>query len=430
MIVASAFKILRCAVLFLLFGIIHAGAQGPTKIIASGDEWKYYDGEQPPPAGWEKGGTITDGWKSGKTNIGYGDKVINTTISYGSDPKKKHLAAYFSKSFIVDDPYEYLFYQLNIIKDDGIVLYLNGREVFRNNMPQGAITHHTRAASLIVNNPMEAYLHQVVLSPDDLETGHNTLAASVHQGKKTSEDLIFNLELIGDNNPAMLPLLHKERTIKELKIDLQLKDLAHKQELEKRDLQYAMLQQKKANVTRYLHLLVGLLLVCLVIVVYYVRQLHKGKALLLSKETTIKDKDSEMMSTSLNALNGRYFLKGVKKQLEDCMDVEGSVYAKKVLRKIIRDINYNDNVGEDWENLQRHFNVVHSGYINKLKNLHPNLSDIELKHCIFIKLHMEAKEVAALLNVEPRSVATSKYRIKKKLKLPETVDLKGYLLSI
>ncbi|WP_430811017.1 MULTISPECIES: helix-turn-helix transcriptional regulator [unclassified Carboxylicivirga] len=74
--------------------------------------------------------------------------------------------------------------------------------------------------------------------------------------------------------------------------------------------------------------------------------------------------------------------------------------------------------------------MVHAGYLEKLKYLHPNLSDIELKHCIFIKLHMEAKEVASLLNVEPRSVATSKYRIKKKLQLTEAHDLKDYLLSV
>ncbi len=43
---------------------------------------------------------------------------------------------------------------------------------------------------------------------------------------------------------------------------------------------------------------------------------------------------------------------------------------------------------------------------------------------------MEAKEVATLLNVEPRSVATSKYRIKKKLQLAEAIDLKDYLFSI
>ncbi|WP_430811016.1 MULTISPECIES: hypothetical protein [unclassified Carboxylicivirga] len=341
------FKALSYVLWFILFSGVHVIAQEPTKIIASGDAWMYYDGELPPPSGWEKGGVATEGWKQGNTCIGYGDKVVNTVISYGNNPGKKHMAAYFCKSFMLDDPYAYLFYQVNIIKDDGIVLYLNGREIYRNNMPEGKVTHHTRAASLIVNNPMEAYRHQVVLAPADLNAGLNTLAASVHQGKKTSEDLIFNLELIGDNNAAMLPLLNKERTIKELKLDMQLQDLAHQHTVENQAMQLAIIQQKNENLTHYLYLFVALFLVVLLLGIYFFRQIQDMRALTQGKEAIIKDKDAEMMNASLHALNGRYFLKGIKKQLEDCEELEGGAYTKKILRKVIRDIDYNDNVGED-----------------------------------------------------------------------------------
>lgn len=423
-------KVHLLSLIIFIYCLITLNINAQEKIISDGDIWKYYDGAIAPPPNWYQSDEITKKWKSGKSSLGYGDKVITTNISFGNDPSNKHTTAYFSKSFDIEDPFKHLFYQINITKDDGIVLYLNGNEIFRNNMPEGEIKHKTRAASLIVNNPMEAYLHTIILPPEDLKVGINTISASVHQGKKTSEDLIFNLELIGNHNPALLPLLLKERSFKDLKLDLRLKEFAHKQELENKELEYRLLQQKASNTKTYLSILVLLLLISIAALSYLATKLvSKQKQENLAKKR-LNEKDSEMMNASLNALNSKQFAKGLKKQLEEIVEIKQMPDLKKEIRKTIRHISYQVDSGEDWENLKRHFNVVHSGYLNKLKDQHPSLSDVELRHCIFIKLHMDTKEIASVLNIEPRSVLTSKYRIKKKLNLDENTDLKNYLLSV
>jgi DNA-binding CsgD family transcriptional regulator len=49
---------------------------------------------------------------------------------------------------------------------------------------------------------------------------------------------------------------------------------------------------------------------------------------------------------------------------------------------------------------------------------------------MFIKLHLQTKEIAKILLIDPRSVQTARYRIKKKMNLDEDIDLRAYLLKI
>jgi len=49
---------------------------------------------------------------------------------------------------------------------------------------------------------------------------------------------------------------------------------------------------------------------------------------------------------------------------------------------------------------------------------------------MFIKTHLQTKEIARILLIDPRSVQTSRYLIKKKMGLEETIDLREYLLDL
>lgn len=418
----------------LLLSSISIALFSQTKFIQFGDEWKYYDQKDAPEKGWENSNRITSSWKKGRTGLGYGDRAIKTVINYGEDSNDKIITAYFTKSIRITDPFQFILYQISIEKDDGVVLYLNGREIYRKDMPLGEITHTTRASRLVVSGEQEELLHTVFLSPEDLQIGENILSASVHQGRKESEDLIFNLELIGSNDVGVLRFLKKERTIKDLHLGLKLKDLGHKQEIERITLEQKLLKQKNNSYKIYLSVALVLLFAS-ILGLTQVWKIYRTKNIeLIKTNISLKDqnqmKGAEMINVSLSSLNNKQLLKVIKKDLEDNLKENSLSATKKEINKIINNINYNIDSTEDWENLKKHFNVVHSGYVDKLNELHPSLTDIELRHCIFIKLHMQTKEIANVLHIDPRSVQSSRYRIKKKMGLDENVNLKEYLISI
>ncbi len=414
--------------LVIIMGLHLASAQ--EKIIKTGSKWQYYDRGSAPEEGWEEHANLKQNWKTGPSPFGYRAKIEATTISYGDDPEKKYITSYFKKTFRIENPYEYLIYELNYQRDDGIVIYLNGNEIVRNNMPDGIITNSTPAIGLISLSKEELRIHTRLLSPDDFIIGVNTLSVSVHQGSSRSSDCLFNLELIGNNNTEMIPLLLKERTIKNLNLDVKVKELNHKRDLEKKALQLEFLEQLKNNfkISTYI---TGVLFLFSLFGLGYLLWFYRKKMNILTKtvrnlKETIITKDRKLMSSSLSTVHNQQFLKELKDILTDSVS-EDTAMIKKEVKNVIRKIDYNIDNDEEWLNLLNHFNSVHSGYINRLLKLYPSLSETEQRHCIFIKLHMQTKEIAQILHIDPRSVQASRYRIKKKMSLDDSVNLISYL---
>ncbi|MFH0795425.1 MAG: metallophosphoesterase family protein, partial [bacterium] len=79
-------------------------------------------------------------------------------------------------------------------RDDGVVVFLNGTEVFRSNMPTGTVTY-TTFASVALDVPAESTPVAAGAEAGLLVEGMNVVAVEIHQANLTSSDISFNLEL-------------------------------------------------------------------------------------------------------------------------------------------------------------------------------------------------------------------------------------------
>ena len=96
-----------------------------------------------------------------------------------------------------------------------------------------------------------------------------------------------------------------------------------------------------------------------------------------------------------------------------------------ILYKLRVNINtYGDN---DWKNFKLQFERIHPNFFTKLARDYPALSQNELRHCAFLRMNMNNKEVAKLLGINSKSVEIARYRIKKKLGLPRKTRLFNYI---
>ena len=162
-------------------------------LIASNTVWRY----------WDKGGLSDNAWctrlfddsswSSGAAELGYGD-APTTTISYGPDGNNKYTTSYFRKTFFVQDALAFDRLKISLLRDDGAVIYLNGTEILRNNMPAGTVSNSTFSSSA-VGDANEYTYFTFELSSQALISGTNVLAAEIHQCNLTSTDLSFNLAL-------------------------------------------------------------------------------------------------------------------------------------------------------------------------------------------------------------------------------------------
>lgn len=163
--------------------------------ISKGDEWNYFDSQAEPGAGWKDIEFDDSSWSSGNAQLGYGDGDESTVINYGSDENAKPITSYYRKGFDVENlSIEEL--SIAILRDDGAVVYLNGSEIFRTNMPAGDVSNIT-AASVSVPAVEEHIYHEFEISADQLIAGKNVLAVEIHQSDVSSSDVSFDLEFSG-----------------------------------------------------------------------------------------------------------------------------------------------------------------------------------------------------------------------------------------
>ena len=98
--------------------------------------------------------------------------------------------------------------------------------------------------------------------------------------------------------------------------------------------------------------------------------------------------------------------------------------------RLINLIDYSFNLDKDWDEFKMYFEGVHKDFFSKLKKDNPELSAGELRLCALVRLNLNLKESATLLNISPDSVKTARHRLRKKLNLPEDSNLSDYLMTI
>lgn len=168
-----------------------------TALVARGSAWKFYDVGAAPSRGWTTAGFNDTAWKQGQAELGYGDGDEKTIVSYGPNASRKHVTTYFRRTFQLDSNTKVNSALLELLYDDGAVVYLNGKEVRRANMPAGTITYDTFASSVIAGRAETTWTSGVI-PPEAFVVGTNVLAVEVHQSDRASSDLSFDLALSAD----------------------------------------------------------------------------------------------------------------------------------------------------------------------------------------------------------------------------------------
>ena len=164
--------------------------------VAKGATWKYLDDGSDQGTAWQQPGFDDSGWASGPAQLGYGDGDEQTVVGFGPNANLKYPTTYFRTTFDVVDASGYLALDLSVLRDDGVVIYLNGTELDRQNMPAGAIDYLTHSNG-VVGGPQEDIFYSTSVPPAALVTGTNTLAVEIHQRTWDSSDISFDMELVG-----------------------------------------------------------------------------------------------------------------------------------------------------------------------------------------------------------------------------------------
>lgn len=162
-------------------------------VIRAGDTWKYLDNGTNPGAAWRTPAFDDSAWASGAGELGYNDGDETTTVGFGGNASNKFVTTYFRKAFTIENAGNIASLNLQVLRDDGVAVYVNGTEVFRNNLAAAA-AHNTFAQSSVEDD--NTFIAAAPISAGLLSAnGNNVIAVEVHQSSAASSDLSFDLFL-------------------------------------------------------------------------------------------------------------------------------------------------------------------------------------------------------------------------------------------
>lgn len=160
------------------------------RIVDSGDAWKYALGISEPDASWNSLSPKSINWSEGNTPLGWSDTPLKTKIERGNE---RPLVLYARKEVTINRLETVKNLVLITYADDGIIVYVNGREVARENVHSGNVDHKTWATTATKTTDAVKSPIVVNVSPDTLREGTNVISVSVHGNYRGTQSLSFDV---------------------------------------------------------------------------------------------------------------------------------------------------------------------------------------------------------------------------------------------
>lgn len=173
------------------------GGGSTTQVMANGGMWRYYslnnyNAVPPDIAGlnWMADNyNDASNWTNTANNsnaFGFNETGVNSPVQTNRE------TYYLRQDFNITNPAQYDSIALTASYDDGAIIYVNGTEVARMNMPAGAAPYGTNPLTnrefgdgdFILNIPVSAFLN-----------GNNQVSVALYQGTSATVDFYFNMKL-------------------------------------------------------------------------------------------------------------------------------------------------------------------------------------------------------------------------------------------
>ncbi len=177
-----------------------------TPFILGGSTWTYSDQGLDLGTNWSQPDFDDTAWSQGAGRLGYSNIIgVTSTVGYGPDPANKYVTTYFRHAFVVPGNVSYTNLSVRLNRVDGAVVWLNGQELYRVNLPTGPINYQTLATTSISENADNPYFYYPTNLPiTSLPAGTNVVAVEIHRfSPLTAAGITFDLELFG--NGVSLP---------------------------------------------------------------------------------------------------------------------------------------------------------------------------------------------------------------------------------
>lgn len=160
-------------------------------------------------------------------------------------------------------------------------------------------------------------------------------------------------------------------------------------------------------------------------------QNERIKELLVSEKNlmsqTLEHKERELTAMAMYDHQKSELLHKLLEEVKRLDSITNQIYTLEI-KEIRKQISSYNDLEKSWNKFKIHFEDVHPGFFDKLGQIHEQLSPNERRVCAYLKIGLDNSEIARLTNVAGSSVRKALNRLKKKLELGPSDDLRNFIL--
>ena len=146
---------------------------------------------------------------------------------------------------------------------------------------------------------------------------------------------------------------------------------------------------------------------------------------LLENELTLKGK--ELASMTLARLAKQETLESLRKFVQE--QLLKNQCGRKNMEMVLKQINDNIDNEDFWTVFENNFDLIHQRFFRTLKERYPGLTATDLRFCALLRLNMSTKDIAQMTNLTIRGVEAARYRIRKRIGVPDGVSLVDFFIE-
>ncbi|NJN27509.1 MAG: hypothetical protein HC819_16810 [Cyclobacteriaceae bacterium] len=143
----------------------------------------------------------------------------------------------------------------------------------------------------------------------------------------------------------------------------------------------------------------------------------------------VKLRNSRLAKSTFSLIHKNKTLSAVKNELLQMKEELGQRFPSKYYNRIVRKIDSDLTSEKDWSMFEHSFSEVHENFLKRLKEEYPDLTPADIQLCAYLKMNLQSKEIASLLNITTRGVEIRRYRLRKKLHLEHESNLVDFIMN-
>ncbi len=147
-------------------------------------------------------------------------------------------------------------------------------------------------------------------------------------------------------------------------------------------------------------------------------------------EADLTFKSKELAGSTMSIIKKNEILAEIKKELTEQKEKLAAQYPNKYYEKLMKMIDSNLSSEDDWLVFQSNFDRIHENFFRSLKSHYPDLTSTDLKFCAYLRLNLNTKEIANLMNISVKGVEVGRYRLRKKLGLASDMSLVDFMIGL